>query len=758
MKKLFIFLFLVTCFLNHAQPTHLDSLYAALKIAKQDTVKLGLRCRIGTAEPVLRISYWDSILQEAKKLHLKRYEAYAFNGMGSVYDEIDPNIKKAIESFEKGLKIFEEIGDKKEQSKNLHIIGYIYYYQGDATKALEFYNKSLKLRQEINFKEGIGEALNNIAFIHQTNGNINLALDYFLKAIKIFEDIKDKKSESYLLNNIAFLYQGQGDTVKALESYLKCLDIAKQLDDKKGISGAYNNLSLIYQGKGNTDKALDYAEKSLAIRESIADKKGIAAALTNIGTCYELIADKKTGDYNKPLQYYLKALEIREKLGDKSAITRTYNNLASVYFKQKKYPKALQYAEDGFRLSQELGFPQQIGAASKILYKLYKELGQSQKALEMHELFIHMRDSINNEETRKSSTKKQFQYEYDKKATADSVRIAEEKKTVAIQLKQEQTQRYALYGGLFLVLIFAGFMFNRFKVTQKQKIVIEQQKHIVEEKQKEIVDSITYAKRLQEAILPAEIYWSRNFKNGFVFYQPKDLVAGDFYWLETVSLQSKDISNQFATAEKLQTENLILFAVADCTGHGVPGALVSVVCSNALNRSVLEFKITDPGKILDKTRELVIATFEKSGEEVKDGMDISLCCLNTKTKELLWAGANNPLWYLSSSLEKGSEGDSIQEIKPDKQPIGKYALQTPFTTHKVYLNAGDTLYLFTDGMADQFGGAQGKKFKYKRLKELLLNNKASTMDEQKAILENAFNTWKGELEQVDDVCVIGVRL
>jgi len=744
MKKAAAIIFLFLSVLLQAQNPQLDSLYKALNSAKADSVKLRLRCKIGLAAPVVRISYWDSILKDAKSAGLKYYEGLALRGLGSVYDEQEEDATNAITFFNKSLNVFEEIGDKKEAAANLHILGFVYHDHGDSEKGLEYFNKSLKLREEIDFKSGIGESLNNIGFIYQFRGDINRALDYFLKAIKIFEQIDDKRNEAYLINNIAFLYQGQGDTTKALDWYLKSLNLAQKINDKAGISGAYNNLALIWLNKGDAAKALNYSQKSLAIRQQTGDKKGVSASLNNIGSAYEKMDDQNNGDYTRPLKYYLEAFEIRKSIGDKNAVARSYNSIGSIYFKQKKYQLAIQYAKEGYKLCMELGFPVQISASAKLLYKIYKQANNPAGALEMHELFIHMRDSINNEETRKASTKKQFQYEYDKKVTADSVRTIEEKKTVAIQLKQEQTQRYALYGGLLLVLIFAGFMFNRFKITQKQKAVIEQQKHIVEEKQKEIVDSITYAKRLQEAILPAEIHWSRNFKNGFVFYKPKDIVAGDFYWLEKVN-------------------NTVLFAVADCTGHGVPGALVSVVCSNALNRSVLEFGITDPGKILDKTRELVIATFEKSGEEVKDGMDISLCCLNTKTKELSWAGANNPLWIIKAiapfSFGEG-QGDEaeITEIKPNKQPIGKYALQTPFTTHKMQLKSGDTIYLFTDGLADQFGGAQGKKFKYKRLKELLLNNKHSTMDEQKESLEKAFNSWKGALEQVDDVCVIGMKI
>ena len=281
---------------------------------------------------------------------------------------------------------------------------------------------------------------------------------------------------------------------------------------------------------------------------------------------------------------------------------------------------------------------------------------------------------------------------------------------------------------------------------KNKNIEIAHQHQELEETHKEITDSIAYAKRIQSAILPPIKLVKKYLKDSFVLYKPKDVVAGDFYWLESFadSLDSKGISEG------------VLFAAADCTGHGVPGAMVSVVCNNALNRSVREFGLTAPGKILDKTREIVIQEFEKSEEEVKDGMDIALVSLSQyKTGEqktvLQYAGAHNPLWI----IRKGTS--TIEEIKADKEPIGKFDNPSPFTCHTLELEKGDTIYIFSDGYVDQFGGPRGKKFKAKPLRELLLSIQDKSMEEQKNLLNEAFENWRGELEQVDDVCVIGVR-
>lgn len=296
---------------------------------------------------------------------------------------------------------------------------------------------------------------------------------------------------------------------------------------------------------------------------------------------------------------------------------------------------------------------------------------------------------------------------------------------------------------VFLVLVFFVIRSNYLRkqtnktllqqkeIIESQKTEVETQKHLVEEKQKEIIDSISYAKRLQEAILPPQEFINKHLPDNFILYKPKDLVAGDFYWAECVG-------------------DLFFIAAADSTGHGVPGAMVSVVCSNALNRTVKEFGLTDPGKILDKARELVVETFEKSASEVKDGMDISLLCIDNKNKHVLWSGANNPLWFI--------QNNELLEIKANKQPIGKTESPKPFITHQIEFKENTTFYLFTDGFADQFGGPNGKKFKYKQLSNLLLKNKDLSQKEQSAIIDRVFTEWKGDLEQVDDVCVIGIKI
>jgi serine phosphatase RsbU (regulator of sigma subunit) len=253
----------------------------------------------------------------------------------------------------------------------------------------------------------------------------------------------------------------------------------------------------------------------------------------------------------------------------------------------------------------------------------------------------------------------------------------------------------------------------------------------LEEKNQEILKSITYAKRIQQAILPPVHLIHENLIDSFVLYKPKDIVAGDFYWME-------------------RKDNLLFIAVGDCTGHGVPGAIVSVICSNALNRSVNEFGITETGKILDKARELVLETFAKSDEEIKDGMDISLCSIDTLTNTVCWSGANTNLIYIHK--------EQLMEIKAHKQPIGKSENPTPFPTHQLQLEKGDKIYLISDGFADQFGGEKGKKYKRNHLESFIQSIQHDSLEIQKNELERNFENWKRGVDQVDDVTIVGIGL
>jgi len=289
-------------------------------------------------------------------------------------------------------------------------------------------------------------------------------------------------------------------------------------------------------------------------------------------------------------------------------------------------------------------------------------------------------------------------------------------------------ENLTIIGILLLVTI---LMERSYSFLNMQMIRIHEQKIRIEEKQEEILDSIKYAKNLQNAILPPLKSIKTVFPDSFVFYKPKDIVAGDFYWIETI-------------------DEKVYITVADCTGHGVPGAMVSIMCSDALTKSVKELKLSHPSEILDKTDGLLEDHFSKSEEVVQDGMDLALCSVDLSTNKLEYAGANNPLYLIRNS--------EIIEFKANKQPVGRFIHKFPFTNHIIDIKKGDCIYLLTDGFPDQFGGPMGKKFKYKPMKELLISISGKPMIEQGKIVKETFEAWRDDMEQVDDVCFMGIRI
>jgi tetratricopeptide (TPR) repeat protein len=707
--------------------------------------------------------------------------ASILNNMGLTYSELG-NVKKALLYYKRSLKIEEEIGDKQGIALSLNNIGAIYNGQGQVKEALVYYNNSLKIYQEIGEKEGVARAFNNIGLIYSSQGKIKEALDYLNRSLALREEIGNRLSIATTLNNIALIFneQGkvkeaitfidrsrklyeeinyksgiatsflnigsiygeQGQINEALDYYTRSLKIREDIDDKSGIASALNNIGYVHKDQGEFEKALHYFSLSLKMLEEIGFKQGIATSLNNNGYIYDQLGQTK-----EAIDFYNRSLKMQQELGNKSGVALSLINIGNLLFDEGQLNKALKFGLQSLVISQEIGSPDRIKASSRLLCNVYEKQGNGMKSLEMYKLYVTMKDSLSNAETQKATAQQQAKYIYEKQKTIDDAANekqkaldgAEKDKLIAIEKEKKETQQIvsgAISLGLILVIVFLLFVFNRLRVAKKQQKIIEQQKEAVEHahdelevKNQEIMDSINYAKRIQSAILPPAKLVKEYLKESFILYIPKDVVAGDFYWME-------------------QASGKVFFAAADCTGHGVPGAMVSVICNNALNRSVREHGLSKPGDILNKTRDIVVEEFDQSEEEVKDGMDIALCSI--EGMKLEYAGAHNPLWIIRNG--------EIIETKANKQPVGKFDNPKPYKTHSFDLEQGDTIYIFSDGYVDQFGGEKGKKFKSKTFRDLLLSIQEKAMEEQKKSIESTFQTWRGDLEQLDDVCIIGVKV
>lgn len=564
--------------------------------------------------------------------------------------------------------------------------------------------------------------LSILSEVHFNLSNYSEAINNAFDAVKICEQVGDSLELANLYNSIGSIYRVSSKMDESKEYLYKALEIRKNLSDSFGIAASYNNIGIVYMMEAEYDTGMTYWGESLRIKLAIGDSIGATTTMNNMAMYYRDI-----GETEKALDFFNKVLRIKKSINDHSSISMAYNNLGELFVKQGDIKKGVDYyykSLDEAKLSKS---KQLISYVHYALSKTYYDNGDYKLAYDHYTIYTAMEDSIFSEKTIKNMDEVESKYQNEKKALI--IQNLEKEKTA----QKEKQNLIVLSGGMGLLamLIIIVIVTKNYRQKKKDHTIISEQKNILFEKNKEITDSITYARRLQEAILPPTELIKEKLPHSFVVFLPKDVVSGDFYWMEEVN-------------------DTIVFAVADCTGHGVPGAMVSVVCSNALNRAVKEFNLIQPDLILNKVRELVVETFEKSTEDVKDGMDIALCSLNTKTNELQYAGANNPLWILRNNAS------AIDEIKANKQPIGVYDVSSPFTNHVVQLNKGDHIYLFSDGYADQFGGEKGKKLKYKPFKEMLIQASTLTAEQQKEKIIGQFKSWKGDVEQIDDVCVMGI--
>ncbi len=590
------------------------------------------------------------------------------------------------------------------------------------------------------YQKYLAAGLNNIGYLANQQGDIPKALEYIDRGLKIMEEIGDKTGIAISLNNVGYIYSTQKDIGKALECYEKSLKLREEIGDKNGIGESWNNIGVLYKKDiGNTAKALECYQKSLKIHEEVDDKNGIAYALSNIGQIY---FEQK--EVSKAIDYWEKCLKIQEEIGDKRGIAFSLNSIGMIYLQQKNYPKALQFSTRSLKISYEIGYPENIQYVSKTLFHIYQATGNYKLALENYQSYIQMKDSLNNIETQKATIQQLTKYEFDKKkAIAD--------KEHELELKQqenkavvEKTKQNIIIGAvsivLLLVAVFSVFLYNRFKVTQKQKQIIEvkeqetqQQKQIIEEKHKEITDSINYAERIQRSFLATQEHLNANLLDYFIIYKPKDIVSGDFYWSATLN------------------NGCFALITADSTGHGVPGAIMSLLNITSLEKAIET--CSEPSDILNATRKIIIERLKNDGssEGGKDGMDCSLCVFDFKNLKLHIAAANNPVWILRAN--------EVIEIKSDKMPVGKHDRQAvPFTQQTIDLQKGDAVYTLTDGYTDQFGGPKGKKFMVGNFRKLIQKIGDKPIKEQKQILESSLEDWQGTHEQVDDVLLIGVQV
>jgi serine phosphatase RsbU (regulator of sigma subunit)/Tfp pilus assembly protein PilF len=629
---------------------------------------------------------------------------------------------------QQALNLSQKLNWKRGMAVSLKNIGSACDDMGNNSDALYYYGRALNIFSSIDDKSGVSACYNNMGLVYRTIGNFSEALKNHYASLKIKEAIGDRNGIALSYNNIGVVLNAQKNYAEAIKNHLAALEIRKALGNKRGIASSYGNMGNVYQAQGNYAEALKNYEQTLKIEEEIGNKVGMTTALNNMGAAYY-----ELGDYEQALQHNTDALRIAEEAGDLSSIAASSINTGNVLVKLKQPQAASEWLQKALEIGKEIGEVEVIKNSYEGLSQADSALGKYQDALHHYKMFISYRDSLVNEENTLKTVQLQMQYEYDKK---DAIaRAVQEKKDEVVrqEVQKQKLLRNSFVAGFALMLALAAVSYRSYVRKRKDNLLIEKQKLLVEEKNKEITQSLQYAQHIQEAVLPSHKNIDTWLKDYFIFYKPKDIVSGDFYSF---------IPNQ----------GKLLVAAADCTGHGVAGAFMSMIGTSLINQLVNEKNITTPAVILDELNEGIINALKQRQGFSNDGMDIALICLDYQKKQLQFAGANRPLWLFRNH--------ELLVVKPDKYPIGgmQVAHTTQFTNHVIELQTGDSCYLFSDGFADQFGGEQGKKLMSKRFKEYLMVMQHLPMDKQKEQLEQLFHSWKGACEQVDDVLVVGIKI
>lgn len=657
-----------------------------------------------------------------KKFFLKKL-AEGTNNCGYLA-QLNGNIPYALACYRSSYHLHLLVGNLDGVASCLSNIGSIYYWTGKTYSALKCHRRCFKIYRKMGDHEGIALALNSMATAYHHLGNIPKSLKYYDECLKNYLKTDDLIGTAQVISNMGVLYAQQHESKKALEYHIKSYRIRKKLRDVKGMSLSLEQIGSALQQLGKNNEALNYFLKSLKLQISINYKQGMAYSLGDIASILE-----QRGDTKRALSYYRRSLYIRKAIDEKVGVCQSLQQIGSIYYLLQDYENSKIYLEESLELGREIGFPDNISPTALKLSQIYEKENNSNRALEAFKLHIAMRDSISNIENRKATYKIQAQYEFDKEKAIQHEKFTAEgkKQTLVIIL-------VSIF--LILALLFSVLLYNRFKTTHRQKVLIEKkesetqlQKRLLELKQKEILDSITYAKRIQDTLLAQKHFLEEHLGPHFIFFKPKSIVSGDFYWAA-------------------KQNNYLFLAVCDSTGHGVPGAFMSLLNIGFLSEAINEKSITEPHEIFNYVRKKLTETISK--DEQKDGFDGTLVRFDSNSNSIVYASAfNKPV------LVRNGE---IQELKADKMPVGIGLKTESFMLFNFESQPQDKLYLFSDGFADQFGGPNGKKFKSQSLISLIKQEHSKDMNQQKVAFSETFNHWMNDYEQLDDVCVLGIEI
>jgi len=613
-------------------------------------------------------------------------------------------------------------------AKAYEIAAHICANEDNYTKALFYEDKELSTYKKAGNKNGIASVYNRMSTAYWKQGDYPTSLKYDYMALQLYQQTGNKMGLASVYQGIGVVYDEQGSDSLALTYFSKSLALYTELGDKDAVAGDLGDMGNIYDDMNKPGDALNYDFRALQLEIIMGNKTGTARNYGNIGSIYQ-----EMGNYQQALDFEFKALDIDQKVGYKRGTSSKLVAIGSIYTSLKKFGLAKIYIDSALNVAKRIQESDYIKNAYSELAHLDEASGNYKNGLKDYKTYIAYRDSLINRQNTKKIVQTEMNFDFQQKQAAEKAE-REEKETLAAQAHKKDLIIRNIFIVAFLVMFALSFLiFRVYRKNQSANKVINIQKQVVEQKQKEILDSINYAQKIQKGLLASNNLLLQYISDYFILYMPKDIVSGDFYW---------------ATMKN----DRFYIAVCDSTGHGVPGAFMSLLNISYLNEAISERNITEPNEIFNHTRNKLIENVSQDGgQDGMDGVLISLPVIGKNQNMMEYTVAyNNPI-----IIRNGK----ILELSSDKMPVGASTRQgESFTRHSFELNKGDLIYALTDGYADQFGGELGKKFKYRKLLENLLAVSHLDMREQKRVLGETIEKWKGNHEQVDDILIMGIRI
>ncbi len=582
-----------------------------------------------------------------------------------------------------------------------------------------------------------------LGLMYLNRDNITKGLSNLNYAFKYLRESRSDSSYVGLRSKKALIFMFMKNTTEYKREVQWLLNACTLQKSRIQEASIYNIAGNYFLDANENDSARYFFQKSLTLREKIKNLPFMGQSYNNIGTTYF-----NQSNYSMALRYYQEGLMWRIKgKAPYAGVVESYINIGKTFNKLQNKSLAGQYLKKAFYLGDSLKNPTLTQRASMVLKDINYDLGDYKKAMEYLIFYYMINDSLYGIKKKDEVANLTLDYETDQKLTQDSLKRMEAERDVKFEQEKQKeiSKRTTIIIGLLIlflsvVVFFTLKLFKRNKEKQIQNELITKQHDLLHQKQIEINDSINYAKNIQNALLPSGSAFDENFKEHFVFFEPKDVVSGDFYWASRITDKQND---------------LFIYITADCTGHGVPGAFMSLICISFINEIIDEEKITDPAEIFNILRKKIIQTLSQKENKNQDGLDGTVCVFDYKTKKLNYACANGRFFVGHKNAEKFD----VVEYRGDKMAVGKSPNEEiQFKTYSVQLQTGEIIYTFTDGIADQFGGAQSKKLKIKNLRKKISEISHLNLKEQQSEVKYFFNEWKGNNEQIDDVTLIAIKI